>query len=231
MLIKNSDDKDSDSIKFNNILTFGKKGDYSFSNLQVKPGLQQFKVQDINVDLHVPAEFNIYNALASIAVADKLGVNKHQIWNSLNEFKGTWRRFELVGKLKNNLIISDYAHHPESIQGLLRATKDFYPDKKIIAIFQPHHHNRTKTLLKEFAKSFYIADQVIINEIYKVSGREDKEYESVSSLDLVKAMHHNKKYYAPDFKTVREIIKEINPVNTVLVFIGAGDIDNLARDI
>ena len=239
LLVKNFDDQDSDEIRFaGKLLTFGKndKADCYFQNVDISAGQQKFSVykegeEMSKVELAVPGEYNIYNALAVMAVAKHLGVNKHQMWNAMREFKGTWRRFELVGQIKNNLVISDYAHHPESINGLLRAAKDFYPDKKIIAVFQPHHHNRTKTLLDDFAKAFYLADQVIISEIYQVSGREDVKHENVTSQDLIDKMHHNKKYYAKDFAEARKILKDINPIDAVILFIGAGDIDDLAREV
>jgi len=98
-------------------------------------------------------------------------------------------------------------------------------------VFQPHHHNRTKTLLDDFAKAFYLADQVIISEIYQVSGRENVKHENVSGQDLIDKMHHNKKYYAKDFSEARKILKDINPVDAVILFIGAGDIDDLAREV
>lgn len=239
ILIKNADDKNSSEvISPRKNISFGQEvaANYNFDNLKIEQGWQKFKVRKKNrlltaVELSAPGKYNIYNALAAIAVADHYKVNKHQIWNALREFKGTWRRFEIVGQNKNNVVISDYAHHPDAISGLLRATKDFYPDKKIIAIFQPHHHNRTKTLLHDFAKSFYLADQVIVSEIYSVSGREDKIKENISSHDLVNLMSHSKKYYAADFAEIRKILKDINPINSVLLFIGAGDIDNLAREM
>lgn len=241
LLIKNADDKNSHSINFKNNISIGKedKADCYFKDLEIEGGKQSFltnmcsdsKDKPTEIELSVPGLYNVYNAMSAMAVASHLGANKHQIWNSLADFKGTWRRFELVGQYKSNIVISDYAHHPDSINMLLRAVKDFYPDKKIIAVFQPHHHNRTKTLLDEFAKAFYLADQVIVSEIYKVSGRENKQHEDVSSLDLLEKMNHNKKYYAADFKKVKEIIKDISPVNSVILFIGAGDIDNLAREI
>jgi UDP-N-acetylmuramate--alanine ligase len=241
LLIKNFDDKNSQDIKFKNTITFGAsvEADCYFKDLRVEDNKQKFNtnlcVSDpdklTEIELSVPGVYNVYNAMSAMVVAENLEVNKHQIWNSLAEFKGTWRRFEIVGQMKSNIIISDYAHHPDSINLLLRATKDFYPDKKIIAVFQPHHHNRTKTLLDEFAKAFYRADHAIISEIYQVSGREDEIQESVSSVDLVAKMNHNKKYYASDFKKVKEILKDINPSNAVILFIGAGDIDDLAREV
>ncbi|RJQ34859.1 UDP-N-acetylmuramate--L-alanine ligase, partial [Candidatus Parcubacteria bacterium] len=174
VLFRNIDDKNSSGIKFSGqLIDFGKSKSaaYYFDEVRIANGQQHFDMYHdaknmVNFTIQVPGEYNLYNAATAIAVADYLGVNRHQIWNALNEFKGSWRRFELVGKFKSNVVISDYAHHPDSIGQLLRAAKDFYPDRKLIAIFQPHHHNRTKTLLDQFAKVFYLADQVIISEVY-----------------------------------------------------------------
>ena len=231
LLIKNKDDLNSNDINYHGqVLTFGKKGDYSFFNLEVQEGKQVFNINNHKVILNIPGEYNVYNSLAALALARELGVSEKIIIHSLKKFKGTWRRFEILGNYNNNIVISDYAHHPEAIRGLLQATKDFYPEQEIIAIFQPHHHHRTKTLLNDFAASFSLADQVIISEIYRVGGREEKE-EKISSIDLVNIMNHKYVKYAKDFKGVKDIIKEINPINSVLLFIGAGDIDNLAREI
>lgn len=239
LFVQNFDDENSQVVESKTkTLTFGmnKKADCYIDNLEVNPGKQDFDLylnaQEFgNFTLNIPGLYNIYNANAAICVAQYLGVNKHQIWNALNEFKGTWRRFEILGNFKTNLVISDYAHHPDALRGLLQAAKDFYPDKKLITIFQPHHHNRTKTLLADFATSFDLADFVIISEIYQVSGREDKEHENVSSQDILNLMNHPKKYYAQDFASIKQTLKKINPVDSVLLFIGAGDIDNLAREL
>lgn len=239
VLIKNYDDKNSQTISFSGkTVTFGedKNASYHWQDLEIEPGVQNFSIFKkgkslADVELRVPGEYNIYNSLSAVALADQLDINKHQIWNGLHNFSGTWRRFELVGKHKTNLVISDYAHHPDAIQGLLQATRDFYPDKKIIAIFQPHHHNRTKTLLKDFAKSFKKADYTIVSEIYQVGGREDKSHDDISSKDLVDRMHDSEVYYAKDFNEVKIKLRDINPVDSILLFIGAGDIDNLAREL
>lgn len=235
LLIKNIDDKNSENIKAKvETLTYGKsdQADCYFKDLVIEDGKQKFDTNKFeNIELSVPGLFNVYNALSAMAVAKHLGVNKHQMWNALSEFTGTWRRFEIVGQMKSNIVISDYAHHPDSIVGLLRGAKDFYPDKKLIAVFQPHHHNRTKTLLDEFAKAFYLADQAIISEVYHVAGREDKKTDEVSSQEIVDKMLDAKKYYAKDFKAIRKILKEINPVDSIIIFIGAGDIDDVAREV
>jgi UDP-N-acetylmuramate--alanine ligase len=242
-LIKNADDQNSADIKTSQkTINFAGKqsADYLFGDLQIEPGKQNFNINKIGADqmqfsLAVPGLYNVYNATAAAAAAGQLGVNKHQIWNGLNEFKGTWRRFEVLGNFKSNLVISDYAHHPDAIKGLLKATRDFYPGKKLVTIFQPHHHNRTKTLLNDFAGSFDLADYVIISEIYQVGGREDSSTNAqngnVSSQDIIDKMEHPRKHYAKDFAEIKQRIKKINPVDSVLLFIGAGDIDDLAREL
>lgn len=236
---KNIDDQNSAKINFGGqTVTFGQKNsaDYVFASPVIKKGEQIFTTKKkskkfAEFNLVIPGLYNIYNAMAALAVADDIGVNQHQIWNALHEFNSTWRRFERVGTWKNNIVISDYAHHPDAIAGLLQATRDFYPEQKIIAIFQPHHHNRTKTLLKEFAASFTLADYAIISDIYQVRGREDKMHDQVSSADVVKLMNHEQKYYCPSFSDVKQTLRDINPVDSILLFIGAGDIDDLAREI
>ena len=238
IFIQNKDDANSQVVKYpGKTLTFGqdKRANYVFQDLVIKDGQQIFDVvnaeQKNNFILNIPGLYNIYNAVAALVAADILGANQHQIWNALHDFASTWRRFEKVGVYKSNVVISDYAHHPDAVQGLLKAARDFYPNKKIVAIFQPHHHNRTLTLLDEFAKSFILADQVIISEIYRVQGREDKEYEQVNSQDLLDKMNHPQKYYAANLDEVKNVLRTLNPLDSVLLFIGAGDIDNLAREL
>ncbi len=239
VLFKNIDDKNSNKINFGGqSVNFGQAlgSQYCFSKQVIKKGEQTFTVKKKNkkwaeFNLVIPGLYNIYNALAAIAVADHIGINQHQIWNALHEFNSTWRRFERVGLWKNNIVISDYAHHPEAVQGLLQATKDFYPDKKIIAVFQPHHHNRTKTLLKQFAESFALVDYVLISDIYQVRGREDKMHDKVSSVDIINLMQHERKYYCSKFSDVKQTLRDINPTDAILLFIGAGDIDDLAREL
>lgn len=238
VFIQNKDDVNSQVVKYSGkTLTFGqdKRADYAFQDLVIKDGQQIFDVvkaeQKNNFILNIPGLYNIYNAVAALVAADILGANQHQIWNALHDFASTWRRFEKVGVYKSNVVISDYAHHPDAVQGLLKAARDFYPNKKIVAIFQPHHHNRTLTLLDEFAKSFILADQVIISEIYRVQGREDKEYEQVNSQDLLDKMNHPQKYYAANLDEVKNVLRDLNPMDSILLFIGAGDIDNLAREL
>lgn len=144
--------------------------------------------------LKAPGMFNVYNALGTIALGLTLDIPVETIKKSLFNFSGIWRRFEIKGKYKNALVISDYAHHPTAVKGTIEAARQFYPGKRIFAVFQPHQHNRTKKLYQDFLNSFNAADVLILAEIFDVAGREEKGDQKVSSLDLVKDIKRNNRW-------------------------------------
>jgi len=125
--------------------------------------------------LRVPGKFNVYNALAAIATGLYLEIDAEKIKKTLSDFSGIWRRFEIKGNYKDATIISDYAHHPTAVRSTIEAAREFYPGRRIVAVFQPHQHNRTKMLYKDFLKSFDSADALILAEIFDVAGREEKK--------------------------------------------------------
>jgi len=139
------------------------------------------------LNLKIPGEHNIQNALACLATANVLGVNHNDAVKSLNNFEGTWRRFEYKGQTKKKtLIYDDYAHSPAEIQATLKGAREFFrnsdvsqkQNKKITVIFQPHLYSRTKIFLDDFAKSFSNADRIIILPIFAAREKEDTEINS-----------------------------------------------------
>ncbi len=190
VLIYNADDKNcvdichcerSQQAKRGNLkITFGieNPADVMAENIQVKNQKQVFTLKYKNkilgkIALNVPGIFNIYNALAAIAAALAIGVSFKSIQSALQDFTGIWRRYEYIGEYQGAKIISDYAHHPTAIKDTLKATKEFFPDRRIISVFQPHSWNRTKKLFSQFVESFDDADIVILSKVYQVSGREN----------------------------------------------------------
>ena len=97
-----------------------------------------------------------------------MGFDLERIRKALAGFRGTARRFEILGKKKGALVIDDYAHHPDEIQATLAGARQRFADKKITVAFQPHTFTRTEKLLQEFAQSFDDADEVLILDIYVV---------------------------------------------------------------
>ncbi|MEK7607026.1 MAG: UDP-N-acetylmuramate--L-alanine ligase [Patescibacteria group bacterium] len=182
------------------------------------------------IELQIPGEINMYNALAAASCAVSLGISLATIQKALADFSGIWRRFERVGTWKGAEIISDYAHHPTSVAATLAAAREFFPGKRIIAVFQPHHRNRTRALFDDFAKSFSGADVAIVNEIYDVAGREE-DGDTISSRELVEAMKHPHAHYAADLDETLRLSEEIIKERDVVLIMGAGSIDSLARKL
>jgi UDP-N-acetylmuramate--alanine ligase len=182
-------------------------------------------------ELHVPALYNISNALGAVLAAIKLGVKIEVIQKVLSAYVGIWRRFEIVGQLEGKPVISDYAHHPAGVSQTIEAAKQFYPGKKVLVVFQPHHRNRTKELFTDFVDSLVMADELILPEIFDVAGREHGE--GVSSKGLVEELikQSAKATYAKDLYEAEDLVREKSQDFDVILCMGAGDIDNLARKL
>jgi len=186
-----------------------------------------------------PGRFNIANALAAIAVALSLDVPFEKISEALEEFKGTWRRFQLLGRYKGAIVVSDYAHHPVAVEATIKAAKEFYPGHKIVAVFQSHSRHRTKSLFDSFVLSLDLADVVIIPEIFEVSGREVVSKEEMNGEVLVEAIKVRDKVqekdrqvlYAGSLEETKTKLDEIMKENDVILFMGAGDIYRLAESL
>ncbi len=174
--------------------------------------------------LKVPGKHNALNAAAAAMAARHIGLSWEQIAKGLLAFEGTKRRFELVGEIGDVKIIDDYAHHPNEIMATLEAARDWYPKRRIVAVFQPHTYSRTKALLSEFSRAFGSAHEVILTDIY-ASARETETL-GLSGKTLVEetAKHHPHVYYAPDFTAVKKRLSAQMQANDVIIFMGAGDI-------
>ncbi|KAB8030874.1 UDP-N-acetylmuramate--L-alanine ligase [Fluviispira multicolorata] len=118
------------------------------------------------VTIKMPGLYNLTNSLATFAVASLLDLNMNLICKSISEFEGVQHRFSILADINNILIVDDYAHNPKKIETVLKGTKESFPDKQIIAIFQPHRYSRIKFQMEEFAKCFIDADKVIVTPIY-----------------------------------------------------------------
>jgi len=240
LLILNNDDVNLKKLKTHSrVITYGitQSADIMATNIKTGPGYQRFDLISerfqlkTTLTIKVPGLFNIYNFLAAIAGVLALGASTQSINKVAKSFIGIWRRFEVHDlkiehcKLK---IVSDYAHHPTAVKDTIKAAQEFFPGRRVVAVFQPHHHNRTKRLFNDFVDGFQGAEVVIISEIYDVAGREESDDQNISSLDLVQAIKakypSQEIFYTPDLiRTKQKLLSLIQPNDVVLVM-GAGDI-------
>ncbi len=199
--------------------------------------------QKLKKTLHVLGEHNRENAQAAFKVGKILGLSDDQILKGLSQFKGTWRRQELVGYRETPRdqqtipVISDYGHHPTEIKATLKAFKEHYPNKRLVVAYQPHQHNRTKKLFKDFVTAFEDADVLILNEIFDVAGREETPDQDVSSQDIVAEIikrdlkTQKSCFYTKTLEDTQKKICTIIQPDDIVIIMGAGDIDTVARNI
>jgi len=158
-------------------ITYGKleTADFQLVNVSYSKSQTNFQVKIQNAiesfTLGIPGEHNALNSTAAIVILVTLGFTVEQIREVLKSFNGTKRRFEKIAEKNGKLLFDDYAHHPTEITATLTAIRNWFPDKRIITIFQPHTYSRTQALLLEFAHSFMVSDVVVLTNIYS-SARE-----------------------------------------------------------
>jgi UDP-N-acetylmuramate--alanine ligase len=160
-------------------------------------------------------EHSVLNALAVVAVAYTEKLDPSFIARELATFSGVKRRFSET-KVADMTIIDDYAHHPNEIKATLDAARQKYPDKKLVAVFQPHTFSRTIAYLDEFAETLDKADEVYLTDIFS-SARERSG--SVSAEDLGAKISHGGRVLKLD-----DMSPLLEEQNAVVVFMGAGDI-------
>lgn len=216
-LVFNTDNKDVPQIENAKFKTIG----YSAENPEIA------KIKKI---MQIPGAHNALNALAVLNVAKILEIPDEITFQALADFKGTWRRFEIL-KTGRLTVISDYAHHPNEILATLQAVREKYKKNRIWCVFQPHQHQRTHYLFDEFVKTFkkVPVDNIIITDIYDVAGRETKSInKKVTSKKLVFKIKKDSVVYVP-FKEIEKYVKGKLESGDALIIMGAGDIYKLAE--
>ncbi|WP_395318261.1 UDP-N-acetylmuramate--L-alanine ligase [Fructilactobacillus frigidiflavus] len=179
-----------------------------------------FRGEDLGrFEIPLFGEHNVLNSLAVIAVSYFEEVDLDEIQRELLTFQGVKRRFSKI-KVGDMTIIDDYAHHPSEIKATLDAARQEFPNKEIIAVFQPHTFSRTIAYLDDFAKTLSKADHVYITKIY---GSPREKSGNISSQDLVNKI--------PGAALIKE--DNVSPLldynDAVVIFMGAGDIQKYER--
>ncbi|MCX8029733.1 MAG: UDP-N-acetylmuramate--L-alanine ligase [Brevinematales bacterium] len=179
------------------------------------------------LSINIPGMHNVYNSLAAFGVAISLGISPEIIVNSLRTFKNAERRFEVKYENEHITIIDDYGHHPAEIKATLTSAKNLGKEE-VIAIFQPHLWSRTYYLYRDFALALNIADKIIITEVY---GAREKQIDGVSAKmiadELIKLGREKDTFFVNTKNEAAEIVSKITKHNSVVVILGAGDINKI----
>ncbi len=183
----------------------------------------------LTVNLQLPGRHNVQNALACLAVAHRMGLPIKQAGDALASFKGTGRRFEVLGVGGGITVIDDYAHHPTEIRATIAAARTRFPACSLWVVWQPHTYSRTRLLLNDFVAAFDQADHVVVTEIY--AAREQKPEDGFSSEQIVTTMKHVDAHYMDDFSNISDYLVEHMGYGDVLLVLSAGDADQISARV
>jgi UDP-N-acetylmuramate--alanine ligase len=179
-----------------------------------------------DLQLRMPGEHNVLNALAAVTVGLELEIPFSGIARSLEEFLGVARRFEIRAVEHDVVFVDDYGHHPTEIAATLRAAKRSY-GRRVVTVFQPHRYSRTRFLMQEFGRAFFDADVLFLTDIYAAS---EDPIPGIDADRLARTIreygHKQVRHVADKEKLTDEVASTIEKGDLVLT-LGAGDVSAL----
>ena len=207
------------------------EGDFHAKNINIGNGRITFDlvspIEDIpNIELGVPVAINIDNGIAAMALAQIAGATAEEIRNAMLSFGGVDRRFDFHVRREDMVYISDYAHHPEEIRQSILSIKQLYNDRRIKAIFQPHLYSRTQDFYQEFADALSLLDDVVLLDIYPAR---EEPIPGVTSKLIYDNLRPGIRKTMCRKQDILDCVREKD--FDVLVTLGAGDIENYAKEI
>jgi UDP-N-acetylmuramate--alanine ligase len=176
------------------------------------------------VRLRLPGRHNVLNALAAVAAGRELLIPFETIARALAAFTGVVRRFELKGERDGVLVVDDYAHHPTEIRATLAAARQVYPDRRLVALFQPHLFSRTRDFTDDFGKALAAADLNVVMDVYPSRERPIAGVTGEIVAEAARRAGHSRVIYVHEKKRVADCLEQTLVPGDLLLTLGAGDV-------
>ena len=219
-------------------ITYGltSQADYTARNISVEGLKSLFTVYHQGKELGriysgALGQHNVLNTLAAVAVGMELNLDFPTISRALQDFGGVQRRFEIVHQSDELILVDDYGHHPVEIKATLKTARNVWPNRRLIAVFQPHRFSRTQHLMQDFWSAFNDADHLIVMDIYPAG---EKPIDGVHARNIVEGArkfgHKNAEYIQNRSDVVPHILQNLKSGDVVMT-LGAGNIWELDQEL
>lgn len=240
-----SDDENIQSImpRINRpVVTFGLKDDADVQAINIrKQGLvtlftvKRPSMPDLEIELKMPGDHNVLNALAVIAVATDEGVTDEAIVNGLKNFDGVGRRFQVNGNFDTPkgqvMLVDDYGHHPRELAVTFEAIKTGWPERRLVAVFQPHRYSRTRDLYEDFVEVLSQVDVLILLDIYSAGEDPIPGADGRSLCRSIRQRGRVDPIFVEDKESIFSILTDVLQDGDLLLTQGAGDVGALSLRI
>ncbi len=184
----------------------------------------------VPLELRVPGLHNLRNATAAIGVVAALGADPRRALPALSGFGGVGRRFERLGDVNGVAVVDDYAHHPTEIRATLQAARQAFPDRRLVAVFQPHLFSRTRELGPEMGAALSAADLAVVTDVYAAR---EQPIPGVSGETVAAAVRNagGQVAYEPNRGELARRVHGLIRAGDLLLTLGAGDITRLPGEM
>ncbi len=207
---------------------------YAPERVELTAGGSRFRWHEHEVVLAVPGEHNATNAAGALEASRLAGAGAEASLAALAAFTGAERRFQRLGTSAGGAeVYEDYAHHPTEVAATLRGARTLAP-RRLVAVFQPHLFSRTALLAREFGRALALADIAVVLDVYPARERAE-DFPGVSGLMIAEAAADaapgRPVYWLPGFTEARAVLDGLLRHGDLLLVMGAGDVDRLARGL
>jgi UDP-N-acetylmuramate--alanine ligase len=217
---------------------FHQDADLQISSFQQCGLLSHFRVHNkkeesmFNIVLNLAGKHNALNALAAIAVSQKLDVNQIVIKNAFQNFMGIGRRFQMYGEFNitsgKALLIDDYGHHPREIAATLDAIRLVWPKKRLVMAYQPHRYTRTHALMNDFAVVLSSPDVLLLLDVYSAGEAPIIGADGYSLCHAISNIGKITPTFIPEINDLPNALQNVLQDGDILLLQGAGSIGTMA---
>ena len=189
----------------------------------------------LEIALNLPGKHNLLNALAAVVVAHELGVADAAIVRALGGFQGIARRCHVRGAIRLNgvrvTLIDDYAHHPTELRAVFAAIRAGWPGRRLVVVYQPHRYTRTRDLFEDFSQALSTADRLLLFEVYAAGETPIAGADSRALCRAIRLRGRIDPVLVKDHAELAEVLAGIIEDDDLLLTLGAGDIDQVSRQL
>lgn len=189
--------------------------------------------EPLRIGLNLPGRHNVLNALAAVAIADELGVDRDAIVRALGEFQGIGRRFQSYGEMPlpdggHALVVDDYGHHPSEIRAVLEAVRSGWPERRLVVAFQPHRYSRTRDLFDDFSRVLAGVDALLVSQVHAAGEDPIAGADARSLCAAIRARGQVNPVFVDSVEELVETLPGVLQEGDILLTLGAGSIGGAA---
>ncbi|MGS2717741.1 UDP-N-acetylmuramate--L-alanine ligase [Eionea flava] len=233
------------------VITYGfnEGNDYRAINVSQDKTRTQFSVQSthlggeqLEIQLNMPGQHNVLNALAAIAIANDENISAEAIQQGLSSFEGVGRRFQIYGEypVKSQddaaengtaMLVDDYGHHPREVDATIQAVRAGWPERRLVMVYQPHRYSRTRDLYEDFIDVLSKVDVLILLDVYSAG---EELIVGADGRHLSRSIRNRGKVdpiFVEGVDGVPAIVKEVVMPNDIVMTQGAGNVGGLAVEL